>query len=107
MTDQEQSEAQKPNELIDLGSNLVGALLGAGVGGLLVGPEGVYVGAGVGATAPYGLRKLIDEFSRRVLGQREKARVGAVIILAGAQIQEKLGAGQKLREDGFFESQVG
>ena len=37
------------------------------------------------------------------MGPREQARVGAVCALGAAEIVERINAGDKLREDGFFE----
>ena len=49
------------------------------------------------------VKKLCFEMDSRSMGPREQARVGAVCALGAAEIVERINAGNKLREDGFFE----
>ena len=49
------------------------------------------------------VKKLCFEMDSRSMGPREQARVGAVCALGAAETVERINAGDKLREDGFFE----
>jgi hypothetical protein len=42
------------------------------------------------------------DFTYRMLGQRERVRVGAVVVYSYEKFQENIKDGQPLRQDGFF-----
>lgn len=58
-------------------------------------------GAG-GAVAAAALRHVGEEASERLLGPREKVRLGAALALASERIGERSKRGEPLRSDGFF-----
>jgi hypothetical protein len=93
-------------ELIDAGTDIAGAAVGAGMGLLLGGGGGALLGATGGAVVAHGLRRVALDIRNRILSPRETARVGAVIALAAQDIEERLRAGQSPRTDGFFEDEV-
>lgn len=43
------------------------------------------------------------DFTYRMLGRREKVRVGAVVVYCYEKFQENINAGQQPRQDGFFD----
>ena len=57
--------------------------------------------AGVAVTKVF--TELGEEVSDRLLGPREKQRIGGVVAIAAAHIRERLERGDHLREDGFFD----
>lgn len=93
-------------ELISLGSDIAGAATGAAIGFLIGGPAGGIVGAalvgGAGAAVKDVLKNVGEEISERVLGPREKVRVGGTLAICATEIRKRMDAGQKLRDDGFF-----
>ncbi len=105
--DYNKEKADGIDKLIKAGSKIAGTSLGAAVGLSLAGTEGAVQGAAVGTTCSLlleeGLTKVVGDFATRVLGPREVERIGASIIYARNKIQEKLAAGETLRNDGFFE----
>lgn len=90
-------------QLIEAGSDSVGAATGAAIG-LIGGPIGVVGGAALGAVFGKVLVKVGSDLKRRFLGPREEMRIGGVMIAAGARIQEKLDRGETPRTDGFFDT---
>ncbi|VVB64521.1 Uncharacterised protein [uncultured archaeon] len=89
--------------LVKLGSEITGPALGAVIGGMLGGPGGAAIG---GASGPLLTKEIIEignDIAERFLSDREKIRIGGVIIYAYDKIRKKWAAGEKLRDDGFFE----
>jgi hypothetical protein len=90
-------------DLVTLGTEIAGASAGAGIGFVMGGAPGAIVGA---ACKPI-LSKLLfivsAEFTHRQLGHREKVRIGATLAFAAEKIEQKLAAGMKIRDDGFFD----
>ena len=84
--------------IINLGRELIA---GAFPGVLIGSPEAALYGAS-GAVASIGLKALGEKFSRRHLGPREEAKVGALLVLASEEISKRMERGDSLREDGFF-----
>ena len=80
--------------------SLSGAV-GAAVG-LVGGPAGLVVGGAIGGLLSIAIKKLCFEMDNRLMGPRERARVGAVCALGAAEIVRRIDTGEKLREDGFF-----
>ena len=91
-------------EWINLAAEIVAVPSAAVYGFLLGGPAGAGVGAAVGTLASHGLLAAGLEIWERQMSGREKARVAAVITMAGDKMQKRLAAGEKLREDDFFDA---
>ena len=94
-------------DLIETGTDITGGAVGAAAGLLIGGPAGAIAGGASGPAAARALRYLASEFTHRVLGQREEARVGAVLEFAAEKIQQNIEQGQQVRQDGFFEEELG
>ena len=69
------------------------------------GPVGAGAGAAAGAFLTDRLYAIGIEVLRRHLSPREERRVGAVVLVAAAAIQEKINSGRRPRDDGFFDPQ--
>lgn len=80
------------------GSQLVGVLVGAGVG--ILNP---FAGAAAGFAATEALQRLGLEVIARV-GDRAAVRAGAAIALIAQDTENRVSRGQTPREDGFFDS---
>jgi hypothetical protein len=89
--------------LVEAGSAITGDAAGAAIGFVFAGPLGAIGGAIAGSALGLAAR----EYGSRLLGYRERARAGAVIQHAAEAISEALGAGARLRDDGFFEHRDG
>ena len=92
------------SEVFSVAGDGTSATAGAGVGFLVGGPPGAVLGAVVGGASSRLVQKLGQEFNERMLSPREDLRLGNVLALADAFIQEKLEQGETLRDDGFFDS---
>jgi hypothetical protein len=97
-TDQSDSDDGAGRQIIEAGSEIVGVASGTALGLYVGGPDGAIAGAAAGAV----LTRALGEFAERVLGPREKVRVGAVLISADAMYRERIAAGHQLRDDGWF-----
>ena len=98
------NQQDRIHNLINSGSEIAGSAVGSAIGFLVGGS----VGAAVGAAAAGVLKRIGEEASERLLGPREKVRVGAVLALAATEIKQRIEAGESLRTDGFFdENQFG
>jgi hypothetical protein len=89
--------------LIDGGAEIAGGAVSGALGflaGSLIG--GAALGAG-GAAVAVALRHIGQEVSERVLGPREKVRVGGVLAIAAAEISQRIANGERVRSDGFFD----
>lgn len=94
-------------DLIETGSDIAGGAAGASLGFMIGGPTGAITGGAGGPAASRAFRHLAVEFTQRVLGQREKERIGATMDFAAEKIRMKLEAGCQVRGDGFFEEEPG
>jgi len=100
------TEARSPDELagarslIQAGSGLVGATAGAWLGLSLTGGQGVVEGAAAGAA----IGSVLADIGGRLLGRREKARVGGAAIYASRAYEERIAKGDCLRDDNWFDS---
>ena len=103
-------DTRRIQRIADAGVGLLqgagGNIAGAAVGFLIGGPVGAAAGGAVGWTVSQGLGRLGREFSQRTLAPREEARVGCVLVLGVEQIRRRLEAGEKVRTDGFFDSEM-
>ena len=95
-------------QLINKGAEIAGGASGpaAGmvIGSFLAGPAGAALGGGIGAAATIAVRTIGHDLSSRLLSPREAVRVGGVFTLAAAEIVERCGNGESVRQDGFFET---
>jgi hypothetical protein len=99
--DGERQRIERTARLMERGAELAGPMAGASVG-LLGGPLGALAGAAMGFAARRALVRLGDEFARRQLGPRQQARAGGALYFALSDMQERIAAGENLRDDGFF-----
>ena len=102
----ENSEHDKIQELINSGSDIVGAATGGILGFFVAGPLGAAAGSAGGTIVAKGLSKIGKELKQRVLGNREEARIGATVSYAVLKIQENLSKGKTIREDDFFKNEI-
>lgn len=94
---------QRIRDLISIGSEIAGGAVGGALGFLAGGPGGAaMLGAG-GVLAAKTLTHLGNEVSERLLGPREKVRIGGVMAVAAAEISQRINSGERIREDSFFE----
>jgi hypothetical protein len=104
------SEAQDKHSgirrLINTGAEIAGGAVGGALGFLAGGPIGAaLLGAG-GAAAASALKHIGEEASQRLLGPREQVRVGGVLAIAAAEIQQRITQGATVRTDSFFDAKV-
>lgn len=98
----EERQNQRITDLISISSEIAGGAVGGALGFLAGGPaEAAMLGAGVVAAIKT-LTHIGIEVSDRLLGPREKVRIGGVLAVAAAEISQRINNGDKLREDGFF-----
>ena len=89
-------------KLINSGAEFIGSMFP----GILSGSaEAALYGVG-GTVVSIVLKGLGKEFSRRYLGSREEARVGALIMLASEEVRKRRENGDSLRGDGFFDEKA-
>lgn len=100
--DEKKSEGLK--KLINCGAEIAGGAIGGALGFLAGGPMGAAVFGAGGSLAAMALKHIGQEASERLLGPREKVRIGGVLAIAAANVNERLGNGEKIRTDGFFEN---
>jgi hypothetical protein len=103
MSDRPNEEQENLRRLLAAATDIVGAGAGAGIGHVLGGPVGAAAGGMYGAMARIMLQDVALDFTHRMLGEREKARVGAAVYYFAEKYQEKLDAGERPRQDGFFD----
>lgn len=93
----------KVRNLIEGGAEIAGGAIGGAIGFLAAGPAGA---AALGAGGVMTSKMLVyvgNELSDRLLGPREKARIGATLALAIQEINERIKKGETVRSDGFFD----
>jgi hypothetical protein len=90
-------------KLIDSGAEIAGGAVGGALGFLAGGPIGAAVLGAGGAAAATALKHIGQEASERLLGPREKVRVGGVLAIAAAEIKWRIENGERVRTDGFFD----
>lgn len=88
--------------LVTAGSEILGSAAGAAIG-LLGGPITSIAGAASGPVLVRIFKKICEEFYDRQIGKRQKIRAGATAGFAILQIQERLDAGDEIRNDDFFD----
>lgn len=108
MTDREESSQEdRLNRLARAGNEILGGstanLVGATIGALIGGPVGVAAGGAAGTAVSLAWRRVGSEIAKRWLSPREESRIGAVLILSTKLVQQRLGRGEQLRSDLFFD----
>jgi hypothetical protein len=99
----EKTENQHIRNLINLGGEIAGGAVGGALGFLAGGPEGAaLLGAG-GVVAAGALKYIGNEITERLLGPREKVRIGGVLAVAADEINQRTKNGERIRDDGFFD----
>lgn len=110
MPDNQKDDAEKSDgirKLIDGGAEIAGGAVGGALGFLAGGPVvAALLGAG-GAAAAMALKHIGQEVSERLLGSREKVRVGGVLAIAAAEIHQRIERGEQIRSDDFFTAKSG
>ena len=92
-------------ELMNRGLRITEPSISGAVGaavGLLGGPPGAVLGGFAGGAFSTVVKKLASEMTKRHLGPREEARVGAVFALGASEIVRRVHDGETIRSDGFF-----
>jgi hypothetical protein len=105
MTNSVTDDTKAVERLIGVGSEIAGGVAGAAIGLFAAGPAGAIAGGAAGPLITHTLRALAVELKQRVLAQREEVRVGATIAYAAVKIQQKIEAGEQIRQDAFFHEQ--
>lgn len=90
-------------KLIDGGAEIAGSAVGGALGFFAGGPLHAAALGAAGAVAVKILKHIGQEVSGRLLGPREKVRVGAVLAIAAAEINQRIANGERVRTDGFFD----
>lgn len=88
--------------LIEYGSQIVGGAAANALSIFAGDPSTALAFGAAGSAVGILFERLGQEISHRLLGPREKVRVGAVFALAASKIKERLDNGDFLRSDGFF-----
>ena len=91
------------HHLINSGLEIAGGAVGGALGFLAGGPIGAAVLGAGGTAAAMALKHIGHEASERLLGPREKVRVGGVLAIAAGEIRQRIEMGEKVRADGFFD----
>lgn len=106
MSEQRNNETNKSDRiqaLISGGTEMAGGAVGGTLGFLAAGPIGAAVLGAGGAAAAKVLKHIGQEVSERILGPREKVRVGGVLAIAAAEINQRIANEESVRTDGFFD----
>ena len=102
------SPVTKPNEYpklrraIDEGVEITGGAIGSALGLISGDPALAPVLGAAGVAAGSALRQVGNEFAGRVLGPRERKRLGAAVSVIASDIHKRTLRGEKVRTDGFF-----
>ena len=89
--------------LINNGIEIAGSAVGGALGFLATGAIGAAVLGAGGAVAARALKHIGEEVSERILGPREKVRVGGVLAIAASEIKDRIDNGERVRTDDFFD----
>lgn len=91
----------KVKSIISAGSAIAGSTAGGAISYLLGDMGGAAIGPALGILISTGL----SDIANRLLSTREQARVGATAAYAIERIKSRIDSEDKLRNDGFFESE--
>jgi len=97
------NKKEKPNEIIETGSDLAGAAVGGALGFLTAGPIGSAGASVAGVMIAKSVKKLLSDFVDRQMSHRETERVGATAAIAINDIKTKIDMGETPRDDDFFQ----
>jgi len=100
----ETSRTDSLRGLIHGGVEIAGGAVGGALGFLAGGPAGAAAAGAGGVMAAMALKHIGEEASERLLGPREKVRVGGVLAIAAAEIDQRIKNGESIRSDGFFQN---
>lgn len=103
-TDGDGSDDRKLNAIITSSGDIAGGAIGAAIGFLMGGPAGAVLGGASGPAAAATIKKIGHEATGRLLGPREKVRIGGALAIAAAHIKGRTERGEELRTDGYFET---
>lgn len=103
MSEERENETRNIRKLIDGGVEIAGGAVGGALGFFAGGPLGAAALGASGSAAAKMLKHIGQEVSERLLGPREKVRVGAVLAIAAAEINRRIANGERVRTDGFFD----
>ncbi|WP_311272115.1 MULTISPECIES: hypothetical protein [unclassified Rhizobium] len=98
-----EENSKRLRSLIQQGAKVAGGAVGAALGFFAAGPAGAAALGAAGTMASEALAHIGEDVSQRMLGPRERVRVGGVIALTAQGIQDRLRAGKQTRSDGFFD----
>lgn len=87
------------------GKGVISTIAGLGLNFAISDPTGM-TGETVKKGIDIAITKMADEFDTRKLSELETNRVAEVMVYAVDDITEKLKQGQKIRDDGFFNSEI-
>jgi hypothetical protein len=93
-------------KLVDAVGDLVGSVTGVTIASLHQGIDGLYEGALVAPGVAHTFKYLAGLFLNRGMAKRERQRVGLVYALTAAAIQRRLDAGERIRDDDFFDRDI-
>ena len=97
-------DLQSPvRRLIQGGIGIAGGAVGGALGFFAGGLESAAALGAASVTVSHVLENLGEEVSNRLLGHREKQRIGGVLAIATNNIRCRLERGERVRSDGFFE----
>jgi hypothetical protein len=101
-----EADSRRLRDLIESSSDLIGAVAGGAIG-LVGGPVGSIGGAAAGVAITKTVRRVGVEVYDRLLVPRQQERVGTVLAVALDDAQTRANEGEKVRDDGFFDSAEG
>ena len=97
-------ESNEPvRRLIQSGAGIAGGAVAGALGFFAGGPESAAALGAASTTVAHLLGSLGEEVSNRLLGRREKQRIGGLLAIATESIRRRLKNGESIRSDGFFE----
>jgi len=107
MKNEDKNNSDDVKKLVNLGSNITGSVSGAVIGFVAGGPPGAVLGALFGPAIAEAFKKVGNEIANRILGPREKVRIGATINYASEKIMDNIKNGKIIRDDDFFKEKDG
>jgi hypothetical protein len=89
-------------QVIDTGSNVIGAATGNLLGFLLADAPGAALGGAIGASVTGVIKQVTLDVLKRTLSHREEIRIAATTAYITNEVQNRLNSGENLRNDDFF-----
>lgn len=102
-TDDDAKAIDGIRKLINAGVEVASGAASGALGFFAAGPIGAAVFGAGGAAAAIALKHIGQEMSERLLGPREKVRIGGVLAVAAVDIRQRIENGDRVRSDGFFD----